>query len=455
MHPLRDIVLTALSTDIEQMAEEGHDAQALLREMQNVRATGSLEALLRFQEDLWNRPSPAGFAYEEPSDWETISRGYPQRQCGGEYSGAEDDLADRLLGAWQGRCVGCQLGKPLENGWPNEVREVLELVGSWPLDDYIRGLSAEQNKRLSAENPVFRRFAGWAYDNDLVRGSFDSVSPDDDIHYTVVNLLVLEEFGIDFTPEQAIAKLVELTPASWVAGSGKNMLSTFLFGLRPPHTALFGNPCRQGLGAQIRCDPWGWVAPGDPALAARMAYKDAASSQVRNGIYSGLFFAALMADVLVHGDLPRAVDTAAGYVPPRSRFAEMIRFVKDQCAQTEAWEEVNEAIYARYDRGLARPKTVKPNHALPNAAIAIMALLLGGGDFTRTLGISVMAGMDTDCNGATVGSIMGCALGGRAIPDHWVRPLNDRVRVELKGMTELSISELARRTHDVARRNLG
>ena len=50
------------------------------------------------------------------------------------------------------------------------------------------------------------------------------------------------------------------------------------------------------------------------------------------------------------------------------------------------------------------------NHCLPNAAICIMALLKGTGDFDRTITIGVMAGMDTDCHGATLGSIMGAAM---------------------------------------------
>jgi ADP-ribosylglycohydrolase len=93
------------------------------------------------------------------------------------------------------------------------------------------------------------------------------------------------------------------------------------------------------------------------------------------------------------------------------------------------------------------------NHSLINAAIVIMALIKGQGDFTRTVGISVMAGRDTDCNGATAGSIMGCALGRRGIPAHWSEPLHDTVRTELAAMPAPSISDLARRTWEIARRN--
>jgi len=91
------------------------------------------------------------------------------------------------------------------------------------------------------------------------------------------------------------------------------------------------------------------------------------------------------------------------------------------------------------------------NHSLPNAAIVVMALLKGDGDFSKTIGLAVMAGLDTDCNGATAGSIMGCALGTQGIPAHWTNPFNDRIRTHLKGLSEVRISEMAERMYRVAR----
>ncbi len=58
----------------------------------------------------------------------------------------------------------------------------------------------------------------------------------------------------------------------------------------------------------------------------------------------------------------------------------------------------------------------------------------------------MIAGFDTDCNGATVGSILGLMLGESALPKKWIDPLQDRLRCGLSGMDTVSISELARRT---------
>ncbi len=448
-HPLFELLAREIETDISQMVEEGHDEAALLTELAEARATGSLDALAGLQSDLWRRPSPPGFPYAEPSDWESISAHFPGADSHATFPGSDDDLADRLLAAWLGRCAGCQLGKPLEGDWPADVKALLTAAGSWPLADYPNALDAGRLEALAVSDGLKRR-----YRPGLTKGRFDCVAPDDDIHYALTGQITLERHGAGFTPADAIETLIELTPAMSVYASGRSMYRTFFFGLPSPTTAMFGNACRQSLGAQIRCDPFGWAAPANPALAAELACKDAVSSQTRNGIYSGIFFAVCMADALAGGDVAAAIDTAAAYVPPKSRFAEMVHFVRRACAAADDWEAVNAAIYDRYDTAYGRTERAPMNHCLPNAAITIMSLLTGGGDFGRTIGIAVMAGRDTDCNGATAGSIMGCALGTAGIPARWTAPFNDTIRTDLKGLAEVRISDLAERMFAIARRNV-
>ena len=443
MHPLYDLIVTNIKTDIRQMIEEGHDEAALLAELESAHRRGSADSLLAFQEELWNRPSPASFPYDEPNDWAAIAAGFPDPESHPRFGGSEADLRDRLHAAWLGRCSGCQLGKPVEGvKWPDRLRRLLEFLGSWPLTDYINGPEDDPSKSPDPE------WLGRLKASSHTRGRFHAVSPDDDIHYALISMRVLEKFGLEFTSEQAMSQVIHYTPGGTIWAAGRNMWRTGAFGLKPPHTALFGNPCRQSLGAMIRCDPWGWASPGHPALAAKLAYKDAVGSQTRNGIYSGIFFSVLLADTLATGDPVRSIATAAAYAPPRSRFAEMVRFVRQQCADEPDWERVNAAIYARYPA-----ECQQFNHSLPNGAIVLMGLLKGGGDFTRTLGITVSAAMDTDCTGATAGSIMGCALGTRGIGAAWTQPFHDTIHTDLAEMRELRISEVADRMFNLAKGN--
>ena len=83
-----------------------------------------------------------------------------------------------------------------------------------------------------------------------------------------------------------------------------------------------------------------------------------------------------------------------------------------------------------------------------------MGLVAGKLDFGKTIAISVMAGFDTDCNGATAGSILGAALGTKAIPEKWTAPLNDTIESAINEVSSARISDLAERTAAIAARVL-
>ena len=87
---------------------------------------------------------------------------------------------------------------------------------------------------------------------------------------------------------------------------------------------------------------------------------------------------------------------------------------------------------------------LSPVHTLNNLAIVVWSLLSHPDDFGAAIGEAVAAGLDTDCNGATVGGLWG--LQGKPIPDPWLTPWQGRVGVNLAGQSELSLDELAERT---------
>ena len=87
-------------------------------------------------------------------------------------------------------------------------------------------------------------------------------------------------------------------------------------------------------------------------------------------------------------------------------------------------------------------------HTLNNLALVTWALCSADGDFSAGIGSAVEAGWDTDCNGATVGALLG--LSGARIPAHWTHPWGGRVGVNLAGMSELALDDLVTRTLRVA-----
>jgi ADP-ribosylglycohydrolase len=83
-------------------------------------------------------------------------------------------------------------------------------------------------------------------------------------------------------------------------------------------------------------------------------------------------------------------------------------------------------------------------HTIPNAQIVTASLLYAGEGYSRAIGHAVGAGLDTDCNGATVGSLWGVRYGYDAIPRQWLDPLKDLCRTSIGNVREISIAQLAR-----------
>jgi len=81
--------------------------------------------------------------------------------------------------------------------------------------------------------------------------------------------------------------------------------------------------------------------------------------------------------------------------------------------------------------------------------------ILGAGEFTATVGLTVQGGWDTDSNAATAGSVVGTVLGAAKLPRHFIEPLQDRTRSAVFGYDNSRISELAGRTTTLTEGRLG
>ena len=87
--------------------------------------------------------------------------------------------------------------------------------------------------------------------------------------------------------------------------------------------------------------------------------------------------------------------------------------------------------------------------------MVLLSLLYGQGDLAKSITIAVMSGWDTDCNGATVGSIIGAMHGAKALDGAWVNPLNNVMHSAIMGFDGSRITDLAQRswqTHQMVRK---
>ena len=335
MHDVLDLG-DILSDELAQRVESGFDVGDLEADVRAAVESGSVAKQEAMLGSIEGRPARSDWSYEEPSDWPGIqsSLGRPELPA---LELDEEALRDRLEGAWLGRCAGCNLGKPVE-GWSRErIRNYLDLADAYPIDDYLPRL-----------DPFPDGLAlNWCWP-ETTRGNIRFMARDDDTDYTILGLHVLEEHGTGFGAEQVGHEWLHHLPFAQTYTAERAAYRNLIHGLQPPHTATFRNPYREWIGAQIRGDMWGYVSPGDPAAAAELAFRDASLSHTQNGIYGEMWASALIASCFVVPDLRSAIESALGFVPPRSRLAEAVRHVLGLFDEGRSWEETRDAIEVRH-----------------------------------------------------------------------------------------------------------
>lgn len=426
---------TLARDELVQLEQEGCDVTVLREELQAVEGAddeytrSALTDFFAIARRL--RPVP-DFPYREPSGLAEIRAARPEVE---RWTGATEEawLRDRLTGAWLGRCIGCMMGKPVEGQQRAAIEAILRAGNAYPLAGYFPVVEALP-EGVSYRPP----------DDPCLAPNIDHAVRDDDTDYTVLGLLLCETHGTNLEPTHVMNEWLARLPYHRTYTAERAAMRNFVNEVLPPASAMVMNPYREWIGAQIRADGFAYCAAGRPELAAELCRRDASISHTKNGIYGEMFFGALIAAALGAEDLDACIERALGEIPENCRLAEAVRRCLAWCAIDATWEQTWEHIMAEYGH-------YHPVHTINNALLCIMGLKHGGGDLRRAVAIAVMGGLDTDCNGATVGSVMGALLGTRGIPDDLAAPLHDTLATALSGLTRLRISELVERSLTLAR----
>ena len=259
----------------------------------------------------------------------------------------------------------------------------------------------------------------------------------------MLGLHLIETFGPSITPAQIIGEWLVRLPYHLTYTAERAAMRNWICEVPHPRAAVYMNPYREWIGAQIRADGWAWCAAGRPEFAAELCWRDASITHVKNGIYGEMFFGALIAACFGADDLHEALERALAEIPEQCRLAAAVRECIGWCDKDSSWEQTWKRIMDKYGH-------YHPVHTINNALLCVMGLLHGGGDLRRSVAIAVMGGLDTDCNAATVGSVMGALLGAGGVPADLAAPLNDTLETALSGMSRMKISDLVERTVKVA-----
>ena len=243
----------------------------------------------------------------------------------------------------------------------------------------------------------------------------------DDLDLQLLWLKALQERGPRITALDLGEYWLKYVPVDWNEyGVGKaNMRDGFM----PPVSGQVRNQrWRDSNGAWIRSEIWACVAPGCPWLAAKYAWEDACVDHgAGEGTWAEVFTATLESAAFVESDRDRLIEIGLSYIPTDCKVAASIR------AAIAAWRSGLDLMAAR-EAVVEASASTGWFMAPQNVAFVILGWLYGEGDFGKSICAAVNCGDDTDCTGATLGSLLGILGGTAAIPEEWRRPVGEEIR---------------------------
>ncbi len=430
LHPW-ELFSENLLTEYQQAIEEGADIaqyKGLFEEVSKIPRSPEKKKISDTLFDIvLNAPKQKGYKYEEPSTLPEIRALRKPYSFRSEYPD-EKKLRQKILGAWFGRICGCMLGKPVEGATSDDLKRFLTFTDNYPLSRYIlrsdfTDEDAKQFRYCYASRPyvdVFRR-----------------MPCDDDTNYTILYQELISRVGKNFTSDDVLSFWVDHQPKNAYCTAERVAFCNFIKGYAAPASAMYQNPYREWIGAQIRADYFGYINPGNPEKAAEMAFRDASISHVKNGIYGEMFVAAMLAAAAVSDSIRDIINAGLAEIPCTSRLYEKI----NEVIRIYDSGVTSEQFFADFHRTYNECISHNWCHTITNAMIVVACLLYGNEDYGRSICMAVQTGFDTDCNGATVGSILGMKNGYDSIGEKWTAPINNTLDTSIFGIGTVKITD--------------
>ena len=370
----------------------------------------------------------------EPSELEAIRAAAPSEKVEFCRILSDEDYIRKLRGAINGRFAGCALGAPVE------------LLTIEELEAFATAIDAPfppQNYWPDAPMPFRPRYkVGKA--RDFTVPHMRALPPDDDIIYTFLALLTLEQFGPQFTTENIAELWQKYLPVECTFTAERITLNNLRSGIPADKAGAVRNSDTELIGAAIRCDGWAFVNPLNPERASEYAHRDAYLSHRKSGIYSAMYFAAVIASAFGTDSVEEALEIGLQYVPTDCEFSRQVRWALAIAPEITDYKKANQAVSKRFPG-------MDPVHTINNACLTVWGIIIGKNDFSKGISETVAMAYDNDCTAATVGSVLGAFLGIDRIPDFWYVPWNNTAISYLNGIDRFDIEDTVYRFYAIKR----
>lgn len=289
-----------------------------------------------------------------------------------------ETLKDKIAGGWAGKMIGVTYGAPTEFRAQGKTYE-----------DSIKWKPAD------------------------VKGSIWQ----DDIYVQLTFLMTMDKYGIDAPSKKFQELFAKAGYMLWHANvqARKNYFDSIF----PPQS---GQPeynlHADDIDFQIEADYIGFMCPGMPQTANRIADKIGHIMNYGDGVYGGAFVAALYAEAYFSNDITKIVEKALLSIPSESDYA---RAVRDVILLHQHYPGDWRAAWAELESKWGKVQicgagTTFNIDAKLNGAYIVMGLLYGEGDPQKTMEISTRCGQDSDCNPSNAMAVLGVMKGLKGLP---------------------------------------
>ncbi|MDH2389957.1 ADP-ribosylglycohydrolase family protein [Streptomyces sp. HNM0663] len=370
-------------------------------------------------------------------------------------------LDDRIVGSLVGAAVGDALGGPVEGYTPEQIVQrhggrITGFVGPWHGDGW----------RTARPIAPYHKGDGHVTDDTLMTHALVRVYTTVRDHldaYAVADHLVPDLIS---HPRWIPELEAEALPVQRLFLAEKWLVARLHYGHADPREAGAGNIVN--CGAAMYTAPVGLVNAADPAAAYREALDIAGAHQSSYGREAAGVLAAAVAAACAPDATPESVvDASLALAKDGTRAA-----IEAVC-ETAARHSDTESALGPLREAVAPFDTVGPDYRAPSLAarrpsrlhaveelpIALGMLLVGGGDFRRTVLGAVNYGRDCDSIATMAGAMAGALHGEGPVPDTWAKTVAEASRLDLhtpaRELTEVAYEIFARdserrRAHETA-----
>jgi len=289
-----------------------------------------------------------------------------------------DVLKDKIAGGWAGKMVGVTYGAPTE---------------------------------FRAQGKIYSDSIRWKPSD--IRGSMWQ----DDIYVQLTFLMSMDKYGIDAPSKKYQEMFARAGYGLWHANmqARKNYYDSIF-------APLSGMPeyniHADDIDFQIEADYIGFMSPGMPQTASAIADKIGRIMNYGDGLYGGIFVAALYSEAFFEKDILKIIEKALLSLPRESDYYRIVRdVIKLHEQYPDDWEASWKELEGKWgDVDICGAGSTFNIDAKLNGAYIVMGLLYGKGDPMKTLEISTRCGQDSDCNPSNALAVLGVINGFSSLP---------------------------------------